>query len=476
MNKLTKLILIIAFWLVPQTSISSGFEIFFGGQGTQVCMDMMVSQDSCIYMFGYTYDGPNGGVDFMLAKINLQGQVLWTRYYGTSMDEFGSAIVHANNSTIVLAGYRQDPILNHQVYLINIDSAGSQLSSYSYGGLGAESISSIKLANNNGFLIFGTQSSGSVNYSYLLKIDSLFMEEWSAAFGAGLNDYATDGLIDSLGNCYLVYDRKSNNGPTGIDYDVGLLKTDNNGVLIWDSTYQYDFQNGGQGLISNLNGHLILFGETETFQFSPFDYFISAVDSNGNQVWRKEFGGVGTNALFDLIQDSNGDLVGTGYGNSFSNGNSPINLVIVKTDSIGDFLWQREYGSSAIDIGYSIKASPDGGYLLAGRTTNQFDSDFYLLKTDINGLVTSRPEEISTFERVRILPNPSTGVFKVESIVDFDSILITDLLGRTIVTKEIEELSSPNRAIEFQLKTKGCYFLYLLKGANVVGKEPLIIN
>ena len=77
-------LLAILLFVILRSGISkaNGFEIYFGGPGTQICSGMAVGNDSSIYMLGYTYNGPLGGVDFMLAKVTLQGQVLWTRYMG----------------------------------------------------------------------------------------------------------------------------------------------------------------------------------------------------------------------------------------------------------------------------------------------------------------------------------------------------------------------------------------------------------
>ncbi len=50
--------------------------------------------------------------------------------------------------------------------------------------------------------------------------------------------------------------------------------------------------------------------------------------------------------------------------------------------------WNKTYGGTGSDLGYSLVQTSDGGYALAGNT-NSFGAggnDFYLVKVDASGL------------------------------------------------------------------------------------------
>jgi hypothetical protein len=69
---------------------------------------------------------------------------------------------------------------------------------------------------------------------------------------------------------------------------------------------------------------------------------------------------------------------------SFGAGGTDVYLI--RTDAMGNLLWQRTYGGTSDDKAYSIQKI-SGGYIVAGMTKS-FKPDFsdvYLIKIDANG-------------------------------------------------------------------------------------------
>ncbi len=90
------------------------------------------------------------------------------------------------------------------------------------------------------------------------------------------------------------------------------------------------------------------------------------------EMWNDEFG-------YCVQQTSDGGyiIVGKTFG---------PDVWLIKTDTLGDTLWTRTFGSG-YNIGYSVQQTRDGGYIIAGSTYSlaTADDDVYLIKIDASG-------------------------------------------------------------------------------------------
>jgi hypothetical protein len=101
--------------------------------------------------------------------------------------------------------------------------------------------------------------------------------------------------------------------------------------------------------------------------------------------WNKTYGGTGSDFSLALVQATDEGYALAGRTYSFGAGSSDIWLV--KTDALGNHLWNRTYGGTRDDRTSSLVHTADGGYVLAG-TTYSFgagSSDIWMVKTDAFG-------------------------------------------------------------------------------------------
>lgn len=131
------------------------------------------------------------------------------------------------------------------------------------------------------------------------------------------------------------------------------------------------------------------------------DYWVIKLDSDGNMIWQKTYGGNEDERLWDVQQTMDGGFILGGYSRSRISGDKNENSQggddywIIKLNSIGDIMWQNTIGGSGDDRIKKIVETNDGGYLLGGdstssisgdRTVSRFGSrDIWLVKLDSSG-------------------------------------------------------------------------------------------
>ncbi|MGC8766066.1 MAG: hypothetical protein ACP5QT_09330 [Brevinematia bacterium] len=107
---------------------------------------------------------------------------------------------------------------------------------------------------------------------------------------------------------------------------------------------------------------------------------------HAQQVWQKTYGGSDSGDEASSIQQTNdGGYIVAGWTDSFGAGSA--DFYIIKLDSNGNKVWEKTYGGEYYDWASSIQQTKDGGYIVAG-TTNSFgagSADFYIIKTDSEG-------------------------------------------------------------------------------------------
>ena len=101
--------------------------------------------------------------------------------------------------------------------------------------------------------------------------------------------------------------------------------------------------------------------------------------------FQKTYGGTSDDWGYSVQQTADGGYIITGQNYGFGAGNTDVYLI--KIYSNGDTLWAKTFGGTYHDGGTSIQQTTDGGYIITGFTYS-FGAgtiDVYLIKTDLNG-------------------------------------------------------------------------------------------
>ncbi len=208
------------------------------------------------------------------------------------------------------------------------------------------------------------------------------LTQWNKTYG-GIGRERAYSVQQTLDGGYIVAGDTNSSGKGG--YDFWLVKTDSAGNQQWNRTH------GGTGddyvgsIQQTSDGGYIVGGDTRSFGAGESDFWLVKTDSSGNEEWNRTYGGTDYELGYSVQQTCDSGYIIAGFTFSFGAGEGDIWLV--KTNSSGGQQWNRTYGGPHEEEGYSVQQTSDGGYIVAGsaETWGTGETDFWLVKTDSAG-------------------------------------------------------------------------------------------
>jgi hypothetical protein len=161
-----------------------------------------------------------------------------------------------------------------------------------------------------------------------------------------------------------------------MNVDLVLIKTNSEGEKDWSKTFVGGRSERGRSVIQTTDGGYVVVGYTNSFGVPSEDnIWLIKTDSNGNEEWNKTFGESGVEYGFSVQETSDNGFILIGHINY-------QNIYLIKTDSQGNLVWDNKTYEG---LPWDIDQTSDGGFVIVGRTTNNSNYNLLLIKTDSEG-------------------------------------------------------------------------------------------
>lgn len=330
---------------------------------------------------------------FLLITITrLYAQDVPGKTFGGTENDVGYALCKTEVGGFLLAGTtRSFGAESEDIYLVRIDKNGTVVWTKTYGWLHRDNIRSV-IAVDDGFILAGdVWDYGFARLDlYLMKIDNQGNMVWDQFYGT---NYRESGfrVIPSDDNGYYLLGYSRGFEPRG---DLLLIKTDHEGNQVWGNTYGSEYDDYGFDIIMESNGDVLMVGSKggfyddvhANFKNHDADLYLIKANKNGTEQWQKTFGGNGHDFGQAISPANDGGYFL--FGSSQSSGAGSFDMALIKTDSQYEELWQKTFGGPEYEYGMSMDKNDQGELFLFG-TTRSFgldgSEDFYLIKTDNEG-------------------------------------------------------------------------------------------
>jgi len=282
---------------------------------------------------------------------NKGNVITWDKTFGGSSDDMGFSIIKTENGGYAIAGYTILPRREKK------DDWRSKL----------------------GYIIL--EKSYKQDF-WIIKLDKNGNMEWDEAFGEERNDVARsiiqtkDGGYAVVGSIWTKYVRKR---------DFWLIKLGENGNKEWEKTFDKNEHDIAYSITQTKDGGYAIAGGTGKKFWGEVNCWVIKLDAKGNMEWDNDFGGIGWDEIYSIIQTKGGDFIAT--GSTWSKGAGRGNVYVAKLNKRGNLIWDKTFGGSDYDESRSIIQTGDGSYTIAGFTISEDtgDRDVWVIKLDKEG-------------------------------------------------------------------------------------------
>ncbi|MBL0102896.1 MAG: T9SS type A sorting domain-containing protein [Bacteroidetes bacterium] len=391
-----QLLLTLSICFFVQTGIAQPafFEHYLGSRSDQTAVFFQRTTDGYVIV-GSSIDSTYNSRGYYILKTDLNGNKLWDKNYSDAFSSYAAGMCILSNGNIAIIGTHASVIYSALAEVVLLDTAGNYINSVTYppfDGWGTSGIGIESTPDSAMVITLYTDGYISTNYYSLFRLNNDLSTRWTQfiSYDGSLLNCHSLAPANNEGYYSLAYYDFYYYSPAPIYKASYIRRFDSTGTVLLDSLYLLDMATNSITTLDD--GNALISGTQDST--GQKDMVLMKLDSTGNILWQKEYGSVFNEETVCAIPTFDG-----GYA-LLANIPDPTlpgqhDVLLLKTDASGDSLWSRRLGSVRNELGLHLEQSEDSGYIILGTSTAFPDSRIYFVKTDSAGIVNT-PYSVSS--------------------------------------------------------------------------------
>jgi len=325
--------------------------------------------------------------------INLTMQNSWG---GEGYDWGVSMTVTDDNEYIIAGSTTSKGYGENTAYLAMADSKGILKWYQWYGGFSDDRAEAVALSPDSGIIIAGVTKSFLLetghkidpnsgipmdDYNvYVIKTNLEGVALWEKPYGDSLCvEWGTS--ISVFADGYMIAGYQAANQ---FDDDFFFLKTDLDGDLAWQKSYGTADRERALSIDKTSDGGFILGGYREKATSTERDAFLIKINADGDVLWENTQGAEEFNeTVYSIMEAANGDILGVGVARPHVAASEEDLVYVIRMSAAGELLWENRYHQSGINEGRCIVEDPEGDLMICGQHFS--DNAIHISKLDAEG-------------------------------------------------------------------------------------------
>ena len=348
--------------------------------------------------------------DAISARNNIQAGIVWEKFLKSEFSGKVRASALTSDGMVLFGGSYDTNTSGKDIYFGMLSQDGELIWDRVISGAKDEEITSVSILEDGGAIFTGFSASDSFGKhdGILIRISNSGEILWQKRYG-GKNEDWLDKAVVLPNNDLLVAGYTASKGD--LNGDGYLVRLDSEGQIIWEKTYGGENRVTLYSVVLMDSNSLMIAGSSHSNNGKNADIYYAKLDLEGEVVWENSLGYGGLDAALTMIPYANNNvLIG---GTLSSEKSKKSEMFFAEIDSEGEIIASGSYGVDERNDEhiYSVSVTSNKEVLLGGFAYYDDSNlkNLALIKVDAKGNVISdhrfKPNQKGGIYSVNVLPN-----------------------------------------------------------------------